>query len=65
MLLMMKFIKTRSFDKILRFHFHFVKPYNSQTKRNGTFRNLALGSCLLKKGADTLHQVYIFVGEGR
>ena len=65
MLLMMKFIKTRSCDKILRLHFHFVKPYNSQTKRNGTFRNVVLGSCLLRKGAGTLHQIYIFVGGGR
>ena len=50
MLLMMKFIKTRSCDKILRLHFHFVKLYNSQTKRNGTFRNVVLGSCSLAKG---------------
>ena len=62
MLLMMKFIKTRSCDKILRLHFHFVKPYNRQTKRNGTFRNLVLGSCLLRKRVPTLHQIYIFVG---
>ena len=64
MLLMMKFIKTRSCNKVLRLHFHFVKPYNRQAKRNGTFRNLVLGSCLLRKGAGTLHQIYIFVGEG-
>ena len=64
MLLMMKFIKTRSCDKILRLHFHFIKPYNRQTKRNGTFCNLVLGICLLRKGAGTLHQIYIFVGEG-
>ena len=51
MLLMMKFIKTRSCDKILRLHFHFVKSYNSQKKRNGTFRNVVPGSCLLRKGA--------------
>ena len=48
-----------------RLHFHFVKPYNRQTKRNGTFRDLVLGSCLLRKGAGTLHQIYIFVGGGR
>ena len=65
MLLMMKFIKTRSCDKILRLHFHFVKPYNRQTKRNGTFCNLVLGICLLRKGAGTLHQIYIFMGGGR
>ena len=63
MLFMMKFIKTRSCDKILRLHFHFVKPYNSQTKRNGTFRNVVLESCLLRRGAGTLHEIYIFVGE--
>ena len=61
---MKKFIKTRSCDKIVRLHFHFVKPYNSQTKRNGAFRSVVLGSCLLRKGAGTLHQIYVFVGEG-
>ena len=55
--------QTRSSDKILRLHFHFVKPYNSQTKRNGIFRNVILGSCLLRKEAGTLHQIYICVGE--
>ena len=57
--------QTRSSDKILRLHFHFVKPYNSQTKGNGTFHNVVLGSCLLRKGAVTLHQICIFVGGGR
>ena len=61
MLPMMKFIKTRSCDKILRLYFHFVKPYNNRTKWNSTFRNVVLGSCLLRKGAGTLHQIYIFV----
>ena len=56
MLLMMKFIKPRSCDKILRLHF--------QTKRNDTFRDVVFGSCLLRKGVGTLHQIYIFVGEG-
>ena len=64
MLLIMKFILTRLCDKILQLHFQFVKPYNRQTKRNGTFRNLVLGSCLLRKGAGTLHQINIFVEGG-
>ena len=60
---MMKFIKTMSCDKILRLSFHFVKPYNSKAKRNGTFCNVVLGSCLLRKGAGSLNKIYIFVGE--
>ena len=64
MLFIMKFIKTRSCDKILWLHFHFVKPYNSQTKLNGTFRNVVLGSCLFRKGAGTLYQIHNWGGGG-
>ena len=60
MLLMIKFIKTKLCDKISWFQFHFVNPYNSQTKRNGMFRNVVLGSCFLRKGTGTLHQIYKF-----
>ena len=42
----------------------FVKSYNSQTKWNGTFRYVFQGSCLLRKGAGILHQIYRFVGGG-
>ena len=51
---------------LVNFYFHFVKSYNSQTKRNGTFRNVVLGICLLRKGDGILHQIYRFVcgGEG-
>ena len=56
--------KIRSCDKILRLNLHFVKPYKSQTKLNDTFRNAVLASCLLRKGAGILHQIYRFVGEG-
>ena len=48
----------------MRLYFHFVKPYDSQTKQNGTFRNVNLGSGLLRKGAGILHQIYRFLGGG-
>ena len=45
---------------LVNFYFHFVKSYNSQTKRNGTFRNVVLGICLLRKGDSILYQIYRF-----
>ena len=39
----------------------YVWLYNSQTKQNGTFRNVVLGICLLRKGTGILHQIYRFV----
>lgn len=58
MVMMIKFIYTRSRDKILRLYFHFIKPYYSQRKCNGTFLNAVLGSCLLRKEAGILYQIY-------
>ena len=42
----------------------YVWLYNSQTKQNGTFRNVVLGICLLRKETGILHQIYRFVGRG-
>ena len=55
--------QTRSSDKILRLHFHFVKPYNSQTKRNGTFRNVVFGELFGKeRGWYFISNLYICGG---